>query len=435
MLAEIGVDSIEDLFGGIPEVLRLRRSLDLPSAMTEPELIDYFRSAAQRNRIDTHSFLGAGVYPHYVPIVIDSLISRSEFFTAYTPYQPEIAQGTLQAIFEFQTYITQLTGMDIANASLYDGSTALSEAVLMAQRITGRNRFVLAASLHPEYREVVQTYVGKLGVDLVTVGFTPSGQVDLDRMEAAMNSEVAAVVVQSPNFFGIIEDIQAVAELTHRYGALSVVNICEAMSLGLLAPPGAAEADEKRADIVVGEAQSLGIPMNFGGPHLGFIATRQAFVRQLPGRIVGMGEDAGGRRGFVLTLATREQHIRREKATSNICTNQSLCALMTTIYLALLGPNGFREVAEQNVQKAAYLRGRVERDTPHEILFDGPGFNEFVVRLKGERRAILSRLSRLGIVAGLGLGPYFPDLEDSQLICATELHTRDAIDALLEELS
>jgi glycine dehydrogenase subunit 1 len=431
MLGEIGVDSIEELFAGIPDNLRLKRVLDLPPAMTEPELLDFFDTTARLNRTTARSFLGAGVYSHHIPVVVDALISRSEFFTAYTPYQAEIAQGTLQAIFEFQTYITQLTGMDVANASLYDGSTALVEAVLMAKRIRRRSRFLIARSVHPEYRQVIDTYMKRLGVRFDTIEFSDSGQIDMGTMESAIDSDVAGVIVQSPNFFGGIEDVGAVSELAHRHGALSIINVCEAMSFGLLAPPGSADSDEKSADVVVGEAQSLGIPMNFGGPHLGFIATRQDFVRQLPGRLVGMGHDSQGRRGFVLTLATREQHIRREKATSNICTNQSLCALLTTVYLALMGPNGLRDLAIQNVQKSAYLMNGIADNTPHEIQFRGPRFNEFVVKLVGDPVALCSRLEKSGFVPGLNLGRFYPEFGNSLLLCATEVHRKADMDALV----
>ena len=435
MLAEIGVGSIEELFASIPDNLRLKRVLDLPPAMSEPELRGFFDAAARRNRLDAASFLGAGVYPHYIPVVVDALISRSEFFTAYTPYQAEIAQGTLQAIFEFQTYITQLTGMDVANASLYDGSTALVEGMLMAHRIRRRDRFLIARSVHPEYRQVIDTYTKRLGLRFDTINFSDSGQIDMNMLESALDSDVAGVIVQSPNFFGGIEDVGAVSELAHGHGALSIINVCEAMSFGLLAPPGSPGRDGARADIVVGEAQSLGIPMNFGGPHLGFIATCQEFLRQLPGRLVGMGHDSENRRGFVLTLATREQHIRREKATSNICTNQSLCALMTTIFLALVGPNGLRDCATQNVQKSAYLMDRIARNTPHEIQFSGPRFNEFVVRIAGDCGAIYSRIEKSGLVPGLLLGPFYPDLENALLVCATEVHTKEDMDMLVEGMA
>ncbi len=317
MLEAIGIESVEQLFAGIPENLRLRRLLDIPSALTEPELIRFFRGAAGRNATDYASFLGAGVYRHHIPVIIDALISRSEFYTAYTPYQAEIAQGTLQAIFEFQTYITQLTGLEVANASLYDGSTGLGGSRPDGARITKRNKFLIAKSVHPEYRAVVATYARNLGIEIQLIDFTESGRVDAAEIGKAMDDTIAAVVVQSPNFFGTIEENAEIAAIAHKHGAISIVNVCEAMSLGILKPP-------QGADIVVGEGQSLGIPMSFGGPHLGFLATREEFVRQMPGRLVGMGEDQQGRRAFVLTLSTREQHIRREKATSNICTNQSL---------------------------------------------------------------------------------------------------------------
>ncbi len=434
MLTEIGVDSTEAFFAGIPKELRLEGLLDIPEALTEPELLAYFEDIASRNQVDLTSFLGGGVYPHYVPLIIDSLVSRSEFFTAYTPYQAEIAQGTLQAIFEFQTYITQLTGMDVSNASLYDGSTGLAEAILMAQRVTGRNRFLIARSVHPEYRAVVETYTRKLGVVIDPIDFSETGRVDLEELARELGSETAAVVIQSPNFFGTIENTSEIAELAHGQGALSIVNIAEAMSFGLLYPPGAGP-DEQRADIVVGEAQSLGVPMSFGGPHVGYIAARSRYLRQVPGRLVGMGTDHEGHRGFVLTLATREQHIRREKATSNICTNQSLCALMTTIYLATVGPEGLRTIAEQNVLKAGYAIAQIREKTDHEVLFPSPRFNEFVVRLKGDADAILRRTREAGVVAGIHLSRFYPELADALLLCVTEVHTRNDIDRLVGALS
>ena len=434
MLAAIGIDSIETFFAGIPKELRLQGPLMIPEALTEPELLDYFQDISSRNRIELTSFLGGGVYPHHVPLIIDALVSRSEFFTAYTPYQPEIAQGTLQAIFEFQTYITQLTGMDVSNASLYDGSTALAEAVLMAQRLTRRNRFIISRSVQPEYRAVIETYTKRLGILIEPLDFTETGRVDFEKLETAMNSETAAVVIQSPNFFGTIETTPTISELAHRNGALSIVNIAEAMSLGLLKPPGSG-VDNQKADIVVGEAQSLGVPMSFGGPHVGFIATRSRYLRQLPGRLVGMGKDQNGQRGFVLTLATREQHIRREKATSNICTNQSLCALVTAIYLATVGPEGLRKIAEQNVRKTAYAIAQVKERSGHKILFPAPRFNEFVISLKGDVEAILLRARETGIVAGLPLVRFYPELGNALLVCVTEVHSKDDIDRLVTALA
>ncbi len=424
MLAEIGVDSIEQLFAGIPEKLRLRRLLNIPEALTEPELVEYFQQRAARNSVERATFIGAGIYRHYIPIVIDALISRSEFYTAYTPYQAEIAQGTLQAIFEFQTYIAQLTGMEVANASLYDGSTGLAEAVLMAHRIAKKDRFLIAKTVHPEYRAVVNTYAKNLGIALELVDYGDDGRVDLGKLESQLDGKTAAIIVQSPNFFGSIEKTHHISELAHTHGALSIVNVCEAVSLGILKPPGQDSSEERTADIVVGEAQSLGVPPSFGGPHLGFLATRERYVRQMPGRLVGMGKDYSGRRGFVLTLSTREQHIRREKATSNICTNQSLCALMATIYLATVGPRGLREIAEQNILKTDYAVSQIQAQTKRRILFGAPRFNEFVIDFDRERPP-----------AGLSLAPFFPELGRAVLLCVTETTPRADIDAMVKAFS
>jgi glycine cleavage system P protein (glycine dehydrogenase) subunit 1 len=435
MLGTIGAASLDTLFEGIPEDLRLGRPLDLPSPMSEPELLAFFSEAAASNRSGENAFLGAGVYPHYIPTAVDALVSRSEFYTAYTPYQPEIAQGTLQAIFEFQTYMTQLTGLEVANASLYDGSTALAEAILMAHRITGRPRYLLARTIHPEYRAVAETYTRRLGVTLELVEPGPDGRIGADAVEARMGPDVGGVVVQSPNFFGSIESPESLAAVAHAGGALSVVVVAEATSLGILRPPGVSNDEAGRADIVVGEAQSLGIPMSFGGPHLGFLTTHPRHLRQMPGRLVGMGHDRDGRRAFVLTLSTREQHIRREKATSNICTNQSLCALMATIYLALLGPAGFREVALRNLSAGQYLNDRVRTQTASEVLFPGPRFNELVVRPSKAAGARLRRLREAGNARGLELGRFFPELDGALLLAVTEVHSREAIDALVGELA
>jgi glycine dehydrogenase subunit 1 len=423
MLRAIGLDSIDQLFSGIPEKLRLRRLLDIPRALSEPELLDYFREKAAKNSADGTTFIGAGIYRHYIPVVVDALISRSEFYTAYTPYQAEISQGTLQAIFEFQTYIAQLTGMEVANASLYDGSTGLAEAVLMAQRVSKKNKFLIAKTVHPEYRAVVETYARNLGIVVQMIGYAADGRIDMAQLESQTGPGVAAIVVQSPNFFGTIENTHDISELAHKQGALSIVNVCEAMSLGILKPPGEAISEERTADIVVGEAQSLGVPVSFGGPHLGFMATRERYVRQMPGRLVGMGQDYSGRRGFVLTLSTREQHIRREKATSNICTNQSLCALMATIYLATVGPAGLREICEQNILKTDYAASEIKRQTKHRVRFSAPRFNEFVVEWSGGHQPI-----------GLSLSRFYPELGNSALICVTETARREQIDAMVRRL-
>jgi glycine dehydrogenase subunit 1 len=427
LLGSMGLTSVDQLFAGIPENLRLRQLLKIPAALSEPELLAYFQKAAAENAEDYTSFLGAGVYRHFIPVVVDSLISRSEFYTAYTPYQAEVSQGTLQAIFEFQTYITQLTGQEVANASLYDGSTAVTEAILMAHRITKRRKFLVARTLHPEYRAVMATYSRNLGIEIQSVAYLQTGRIDLAQLEKSIDDTVAAVVIQTPNFFGTIEDTTAVSSLAAKHGALSIVNVCEALSMGILRAP-------VEADIVTGEAQSLGVPMSFGGPHVGFLATHEKFVRQMPGRLVGMGVDQEGRRAFVLTLATREQHIRRERATSNICTNQSLCALMATIYLATLGPRGLREVCEQNIRKTDYAVAQIQSRTAHKVLFPSPRFNEFVVQLQNDGANVVERLLKKNIVPGFQLAQAYPELGDALLICVTETTTREQIDALVEGL-
>jgi glycine dehydrogenase subunit 1 len=426
ILAGIGIDSIEQLLSGIPSKLRLRRLLDLPEALTEPELLGYFQKRAAQNTVDSASFIGAGIYRHYIPIIIDALISRSEFYTAYTPYQAEISQGTLQAIFEFQTFIAQLTGMEVANASLYDGSTALAEAVLMAHRVARKNKFLVARTVHPEYLAVVSTYARTLGIEIELIDYTADGRVDLEKIEKSLDAGVAGVVIQSPNFFGTIERVHDIAEIAHKHDALSITNVCEASSLGILTPPGtdgSGMLENRTSDIVVGEAQSLGVPPSFGGPHLGFLATHERYVRQMPGRLVGMGNDFSGRRGFVLTLSTREQHIRREKATSNICTNQSLCALMATIYLATVGPKGLREIAEQNILKTDYAVSQIQQNTKHQVLFPAPRYNEFVIQTADERQA-----------PGVPLSRFYPELANARLVCVTEINSREQIDAMVKGL-
>ncbi|HKC66172.1 MAG TPA: aminomethyl-transferring glycine dehydrogenase subunit GcvPA, partial [Pyrinomonadaceae bacterium] len=350
MLRKLGLNGAEELFDSIPADLRLNRPLNTPAAISEMELLAGFEEMAARNRAAHRpSFLGAGAYSHYSPTIVDHLISRSEFFTAYTPYQPEISQGTLQAIFEFQTLVCQLTGMDVANASMYDGSTALAEAVLMAERITRRKKVITSRAVHPEYLEVVNTYVQHYGIELERIDFDAETGLISDEGLNALDDETAALVVQSPNFFGCIEDVCALAERAHAAGALLIVAVTESISFGLLRSPGACGAD-----IVVAEGQSFGVPVSFGGPFVGLFATRDKYARQIPGRLVGEAYDKQGRRGFVLTLATREQHIRREKATSNICTNEGLIALAATIYMETMGRAGLQEVATQCAQKAAY---------------------------------------------------------------------------------
>jgi glycine dehydrogenase subunit 1 len=427
MLREVGVRSIDELFAPIPAEFRVRGDLNLPRAFAESEIVDYFRQRSAENGAGFTSFLGAGAYNHYRPVLIDSLISRGEFFTAYTPYQPELAQGTLQAIFEFQTMICELTGMEVANASMYDGSTSTPESVMMAARITGRLGAVVARSLHPEYREVLATYARHQGLPIREVNFLESGRVDLKALEQSVTTETACVLVQSPNFFGVIEDVPAVAEIAHNKGALLVVSIPEAVSLGIVQPPA-------EADIVGMEAQSFGVPLGFGGPYAGVIATKEKFVRQMPGRLVGETHDRNGRRGFCLTLTTREQHIRREKATSNICTNQALVALMATIFMTVYGREGLKELAKQNLSKAAYAAGEFAKKA--KVLFSGaPRFNEFVVQTAEDPKAINERLLEKKIVGGLPLRKFYPELGNAALWCCTEMTTRAQIDAAVQEVA
>jgi glycine dehydrogenase subunit 1 len=427
MLAEIGVSSIDELFSTIPAEYRLTRDLAIPRQHSESEIIDKFRAFAESNATGYASFLGAGVYRHYRPVIIDSLVQRGEFLTSYTPYQPEIAQGTLQAMFEFQTMICELTGMEIANASMYDGSSGAAEAIMMAVRVTGRDGAIIARTVHPEYREVVATYAQHQEIPLTEVGYSSNGRVDLAALDAAITSETACVLIQSPNFFGTIEDVTTIAEIAHKKGALLIVSIAEAVSLGIVKPPA-------EADIVSMEAQSYGIPLGYGGPYCGVIACKEKFLRQMPGRLIGETKDVNGKRGFVLTMSTREQHIRREKATSNICTNQALMALMTTIFLTVYGKQGMKELAEQNLAKAAYLKSIL--GTRGKVLFEGaPRFNEFVLELPKSTEETNAALLDHKIIGGLSLHKWYPELgPNASLWCATELTTRKQIDAVAEAL-
>lgn len=431
MLERIGVDSLQDLFVEVPESVRLKRPLALAEEVSETELLRELKALGVQNATaETHkSFLGGGAYHHFIPTVIDLLISRSEFYTAYTPYQPEISQGTLQAVFEFQSLICQLTGMDVANASMYDGASACAEAVLMAVRLTRRKRVLLSRALNPRYREVVATYCRYLSLELVEVAVAADGRTDLDDLTAKLDDLTAVVVSGYPNYFGVIEDVAALAGLAHSSGARLVTAVAEPVALGLLKSPG-----ELGADIVVGDAQSFGMPLAFGGPYVGFFAVRQKDVRGMPGRLVGETTDLDGKRGFVLTLATREQHIRREKATSNICSNQGLCALMATIFMSLLGKQGLREMAEQNLAKAAYARQQLSTVKGFSLLFNAPSFNEFVVRSKAPVADVLTRLEKAGFLAGIPLGDDYPELADCFLVCVTEQNQRQEIDALVAAL-
>ena len=428
MLKATGRSRVEELFEQIPSELRLRGQLNLPGPLSEPEILAFFRQAASRSSREYVSLLGAGAYSHYIPVAVNALLSRGEFFTAYTPYQAEIAQGTLQAMFEFQTLMTQLTGMEVGNASLYDGSTATTEAVLMAMRVTRRSRVLMARTVHPEYCQVLETFIRHQGTELQQVPYGESGQLDLARLESALNAETAAVVVQSPNFFGTLERTHEIAKVVHRSGALLIVSIAEPLSLAIVKPPS-------EADIVCGEAQSLGVPVAFGGPYVGFLTVKAKFLRQMPGRLVGQTVDTEGRRGFVLTLATREQHIRREKATSNICTNQSLCALAVTIYLSLLGKNGLKMLAEQNLAKARYAARQLATIPGVATPFTGPYFNEFVVRTPGDADELLAELQKRKIIGGLNLERFYPELRNHLLVCVTETVSREAIDRTVEVFS
>jgi glycine dehydrogenase subunit 1 len=431
MLERIGVDSLEALFVEVPKAVRLKRPLHLSEEVSETELLQELKALAVKNAtFETHkSFLGGGAYHHFSPAVIDLLISRSEFYTAYTPYQPEISQGTLQAVFEFQSLICQLTGMDAANASMYDGASACAEAVLMAVRLTRRKRVLLSRALNPRYRAVVATYCRYLSLELVDVAVAADGRTDLEDLHTKLNDSTAAVVAGYPNYFGVIEDVAALADRAHKAGARLVTAVAEPVALGLLKSPG-----ELGADIVAGDGQSFGLSLAFGGPYVGFFAVRQKDVRGMPGRLVGETTDLEGQRGFVLTLATREQHIRREKATSNICSNQGLCALMATIFMSLLGKQGLREMAEQNLAKAAYARQQLSDIKGFSLVFGGPTFNEFVVRSEAPVADVLTRLERVGILAGIPLGEDYPELADCFLVCVTEQNQRVEIDALAAAL-
>lgn len=431
MLHQIGLRSAEELFDSIPKELLLSRNLDTPAALSEIELLAGFEQLATRNPgARRTSFLGAGAYQHYIPTIVDHIISRSEFFTAYTPYQPEISQGTLQAIFEFQTLVCQLTGMEVANASMYDGSTALAEAVLMAERVTKRSKIVACGAIHPEYLDVIDTYVQHAGIELVHAEADPVTGQTPENIAELLDDKTAALVVQSPNFFGCIEDVAALAEKAHAVGALMVVGVTEAISLGLLKSPGACGAD-----IVIAEGQSFGVPLSFGGPYVGLFATREKYARQIPGRLVGEAYDKQGRRGFVLTLATREQHIRREKATSNICTNEGLIALASTVYLETMGRRGLQEVAAQCAQKTAYAAQRIAKLEGFSVRYTAPRFNEFVVTTPVNAKEQLSRLaSERNITGGLALSRYFKDRPNDILVCVTELNSRGDIDSLVDGL-
>jgi glycine dehydrogenase subunit 1 len=432
MLEAMGLASIEELFSSIPEDLRLAGSLDIPKALSEQDMLRHMRALANHNANveDYAAFLGAGAYHHFIPSIVPVLTSRGEFMTAYTPYQPEMAQGTLQALYEYQTLICQLTDLEVANASLYDGSTGVAEAVLMARRLTQRDDVLISEAVHPEYRGVLQTYLQNLGMQVHTLGVEDTGQTSLQRVRGGLSSRIACVVVQSPNFFGVIEDLTGFADAIHHEQALLVQAVAEPVSLGLLKPPGA-----WGADITVGEGQAFGNTLSYGGPYLGFFATRDQFVRQMPGRLAGETVDSEGRRGFVLTLSTREQHIRREKATSNICTNEGLCALAATIHLCTLGKEGLRRLAELNLRRATYTRQQLASIPGCRVPFTGPTFNEFVVETPKPASALIRQLSEQHLIPGVDLGRFYPERSHQLLVCVTEMNPREDIDRLCSALA
>ena len=430
MLDAVGAASLDDLFRSIPKPLRLARALDVPPALDEIALFGELGRLAARNDVAHPPFAGAGCYPHHVPPVVDQLLLRGEFFTAYTPYQPEISQGTLQALFEWQTFVCLLTGQDVSNASMYDGATATAEAALMATRLTGRKKIAISAAVHPEYRKVVATYLRSTHDEIAVVPFGKDGRTDLDALQKAVNGETACVIAGWPNFLGVVEPLPEISAVAKKAGALTVSVTAEAVALGALQAPGALGAD-----VSTGTFQSFGNPMSFGGPAPGFFALREANVRQMPGRVCGATVDKHGRRGFVLTLSTREQHIRREKATSNICTNSGLCALAATMHLALLGKKGLSDLARLNHERARLLRDAMKR-AGFEPVFSGPTFNETAFDV-GDAEAAVHRLAKKGIVAGAPLARWYPDLPKAKgaLLCvATELHSPELIELFAQSV-
>jgi glycine dehydrogenase subunit 1 len=429
MLAAIGAGSIEDLFKDIPEAVRFKGELDLPPAMSEPEVLRHLNSLADKNKHyqNAVSFMGAGIYDHFIPSVIRHITGRSEFYTSYTPYQPEVSQGMLQAIFEYQTMICQLTGMEVANASMYDGGTAVAEGAIMGCGATRRSKVLVSRSVSPFYRAVLQNYFNSRGLELAEIPLR-DGCTDRDKLAEMLGDDVATVVLQQPNFFGMVENMSGIADLVHEQKAVFLVSV-DPISLGLLQTPA-----EYGADIVVGEGQCLGVPASFGGPALGIMAARDKFVRQMPGRIAGETVDSEGNRGFVLTLQTREQHIRREKAASNICSNEALVALAASVYLAAMGPQGIREVAEQCIQKTAYGREKITKISGFSLAFPGINFKEFAVKLPGDPTVLNRKLIEKNILGGVNLGLYYPELKNTMIFAFTEKRTREEIDTLVREL-
>lgn len=431
VLRSIGISSFEELLAPIPSESRVKGPLDLPKGVSEQELITLAKGLASKNASvsEYSSFLGAGAYNHYIPSAVQRLAFRSEFYTAYTPYQPEISQGTLQAVFEYQTLVCQLTGMDVSNASLYDGASAVAEAVLMAKRITGREDVYLSSALHPEYREVVKTYLRSTGDSVHEIMYcAETGRTLVEAVEKGIKKDPACLVVQHPNFFGSLEEAKALADFIHSKKGIFILVITEPVSLGILKPPA-----ELGCDIVVGENQSFGNALNYGGPYLGFMATKSEYIRQMPGRLIGETVDRDGKKAFCLTFSTREQHIRRERATSNICTNHGLCALMASIYLTSLGLDGIKKLAKLNFSKAGYLRQRLEEKGIKKA-FNAASFNEFTIKVENSEEA-LKKLLKKKIIGGLDLKRFYPELGSHILVAATEMNSKEELDALVENLS
>ena len=432
MLSAIGIKEMGELFHSIPEALRLEAPLNLPPALPEADLTQALGQLASRNvnLEECAVFLGAGAYRHFTPSIVNHLLLRGEFLTSYTPYQPEVSQGTLQAIFEFQSFVCMLTGMEIANASIYDGASSLAEAVLMAHRVNGRSEVLMSRTVHPEYRQVVETYTQGIDFKITEVPYQENGQTDLDFIRENITDDISSVVIQSPNFFGIVEQYAELGEFLKEKKILLIVVVAEATSLGILKPPG-----ERGADIVVGEGQGWGLPVSYGGPHVGFFATQESFFRQVPGRIVGETVDRAGQRSYALTLATREQHIRREKATSNICTNQGLCALAATIWLAAMGKQGVRDMALQNLKTANALKDKLQQLKGFGLRFLADTYNEFVLECPGPAQELHAKLLEANIVAGLPLGNFYPELDNCLLLCATEMNSLESLDKFADQLA
>lgn len=425
MQQAIGIGSIDELFADIPEKYQLQKMPEIPPGLSEQEALTLLSAIGKRNQMPQLTLTGAGAYTHFIPSVVGHIVGRAEFYTAYTPYQAEISQGLLQAIYEYQTMIAHLTGTEIANASMYDGSSAMAEAAVLCCKMSDRTRILVARSVHPEYRRVLQTYAWANGYSIIEIPYAPSGQLDRAALENHLADDVAAVIVQSPNFFGCIEDIGPVADAVHQKGAFLIAGFTDGTALGILKPAGACGAD-----FVVGEGQSFGNPLNYGGPYLGIFAAREKFLRRIPGRLAGATVDKEGRRGFVLTLQTREQHIRREKATSNICSNEALCALAACVYLAALGKN-LHKLAKLNIYKTHYLRAKLLQLPGWKAVFASPVYNEFVV-LCPDARTANEKLQKEGIVGGYALAAEYPELKSALLFCVTEMISKDDMDRVVE---